>query len=227
MLFASRLWKTTSGCEMDWRNRSTPCGCSVASAVIARAKRRCADLSTIRPDVILMDINFPGMNGIECVRRLKETLPEANILMLTVYEESDKIFDSLKAGASGYLLKRTPKEKLMEAIVHVHEGGSPMTGLIARKVVQYFKRLRRNTSELGTLSPREREILERFGEGAAYKEIAENSVSALIPSGCIFGEFTGSCMFIRVGEAVAKFLRQSPTHLYAYLSGIPSLIESF
>ena len=90
------------------------------------------------PDVILMDINLPKMNGIECVRQLKPLIPSAQILMLTVYEDSDKIFNSLLAGASGYLLKRTLQTEIIEAIADVHRGNSPMTGHIARKVVQYF-----------------------------------------------------------------------------------------
>lgn len=165
------------------------------------------ELPKSRPDVILMDINLPGMNGIECVRRLKEALPDANILMLTVYEESDKIFDSLKAGASGYLLKRTPQKELMEAIVHVHVGGSPMTGLIARKVVQYFKQ-RSSPSELETLSAREREILERLGEGAAYKEIAD---ALRLSIDTVRMHIRGIYRKLHVhsrGEAVAKFLRR-------------------
>jgi DNA-binding NarL/FixJ family response regulator len=121
-----------------------------------------------------MDINLPGMSGIECVRRFKLLAPETNILMLTVYEETERIFESLKAGASGYLLKRAPDSELLDAIVQVHAGGSPMTGLIARKVVQFFKQLPSIPAGLEGLSPREREILEYLSEGAAYKEIANN-----------------------------------------------------
>ena len=87
------------------------------------------------PDVVLMDINLPRLSGIECVRRLKALLPSLNILMLTVYEESDQIFDSLRAGASGYLLKRSAETELLDAIAQVHQGGSPMSSLVARKVV--------------------------------------------------------------------------------------------
>src|SRR5437016_12418633 len=90
------------------------------------------------PDVVLMDINLPGINGVECVRQLKATLPEVQFLMLTVYEDSDSLFNSLKAGASGYLLKRTASARLLEAIQDVHAGGSPMTPQLARRVVQYF-----------------------------------------------------------------------------------------
>lgn len=165
-------------------------------------------LPALRPDVVLMDINLPGMSGIECVRRLKELLPEANILMLTVYEESEKIFDSLKAGAAGYLLKRTPKAELMEAITHVQAGGSPMTGLIARKVVQFFKQLGQVPPEVETLSPREREILERLSEGAAYKEIADAlGLSIDTVRMHIRGIYRKLHVHSR-GEAVAKYLRR-------------------
>src|ERR1700716_3448088 len=90
------------------------------------------------PDVALMDINLPGMNGVECVRQLKALLPEVQVLMLTVYEDSDSLFKSFKAGASGYLLKRTASARLLEAIRDVHAGGSPMTPQLARRVVQYL-----------------------------------------------------------------------------------------
>ena len=92
------------------------------------------------PDVVLMDINLPGMKGVECVRQLKIILPKAQILMLTVYEDSDSLFNSLKAGASGYLLKRTASARLLEAIHDVHGGGSPMTPQLARRVVQFFSK---------------------------------------------------------------------------------------
>jgi len=166
------------------------------------------DLPASPPDVVLMDINLPGMSGIECVRRLKERLPDVNILMLTVYEESEKIFDSLKAGASGYLLKRSPQQELLEAIADVHAGGSPMTGAIARKVVQFFKQLGQPARELEALSPREREILERLGEGAAYKEIADTLVLSI---DTVRMHIRGIYRKLHVhsrGEAVAKYLRR-------------------
>lgn len=166
------------------------------------------DLPPHCPDVVLMDINLPRMSGIECVRRLKELLPEVNILMLTVYEESERIFDSLRAGASGYLLKRAPRQELMDAMAQVHAGGSPMTGSIARKVVHYFKQLGEAPRELETLSPREREILERLGEGAAYKEIADTLGLSL---DTIRMHVRGIYRKLHVhsrGEVVAKYLRR-------------------
>ena len=173
----------------------------------ANAQEALQHLPGQRPDVVLMDINLPGMSGIECVRRLKESLPETNILMLTVYEEPDKIFASLKAGASGYMLKRTPRQELMDAITHVHLGGSPMTGLIARKVVQFFKQLGQIPQQLEGLSAREREILGRLSDGASYKEIADElSLSIHTVRMHIRGVYRKLHVHSR-GEAVAKYLR--------------------
>ena len=164
-------------------------------------------LPAVQPDVVLMDINLPGIDGIECVRRLKEALPQTNVLMLTVYEESDKIFDSLKAGASGYLLKRAPEQELMEAIEQVHAGGSPMSGLIARKVVQFFKQLGQTLPELEKLSPREREILDLLSEGGSYKEIASTlGLSIHTIRMHIRGIYRKLHVHSR-GEVVAKYMR--------------------
>ena len=124
------------------------------------------------PDVILMDINLPKMNGIECVRQLKALIPSAQILMLTVYEDSDKIFNSLLAGASGYLLKRTPQAEISRRLPTSISGNSPMTGHIARKVVQYFNQRGSTDTEMDKLSNREREVLEYLARGSPYKEIA-------------------------------------------------------
>jgi len=129
------------------------------------------------PDVVLMDINLPGMDGVECIRRLRVKLPQVKYLMLTVYSDSEKIFDSLLAGASGYLLKRTATAELLEAIQQVRSGGAPMSSSIARKVVEYFNEIgeqKSNTStNTATLSPREQQVLELLAKGAAYKKIAD------------------------------------------------------
>ena len=160
------------------------------------------------PDVVLMDINLPKMSGIECVRKLKQILPETQVLMLTVYEDSEKIFDSLLAGASGYLLKRTPQAEIMEAIADVHRGNSPMTGHIARKVVQYFNQRGHADTEIQKLSKREKEVLDQLAQGIAYKEIADVlSLSIDTVRMHIKGIYAKLHVHSR-GEAVAKYLRK-------------------
>lgn len=126
-----------------------------------------------KPDVILMDINLPGATGIECVRKLKSSIPELNIIMLTVYDDSSNIFNALAAGANGYLLKRTPPMKLLEAIKEVNEGGSPMSSQIARMVVDSFRKMGESKEEQNNLTKREDEILSQLAKGYKYKEIGE------------------------------------------------------
>ena len=126
-----------------------------------------------QPDVVLMDINLPGMSGIECVSRLKELLPKTQVLMLTTYEESDLIFDSLRQGASGYLLKNIPPAELVQAVEQVHAGGAPMSMQIARKVVNHFQRIKKVDAEADQLTKREQEILALLAKGFLYKEIAD------------------------------------------------------
>lgn len=125
------------------------------------------------PDVVLMDINLPGMSGIECVTRLKDKMPKTQVLMLTMYEESDLIFDSLRGGASGYLLKNMPPAELLQAIEQVHAGGAPMSMQIARKLVAYFQQVKKSSSEVEKLTKREHEILALLAKGFLYKEIAD------------------------------------------------------
>jgi DNA-binding NarL/FixJ family response regulator len=165
-----------------------------------------AQLPAQAPDVVLMDINLPKMNGIECVRQLKTLIPSAQVLMLTVYEDSDKIFNSLLAGASGYLLKRTPQAEILEAIADVHRGNSPMTGHIARKVVQFFNQRGGIGTDMEKLSSREREVLEYLARGGSYKEIAGSlSVSIDTVRAHIKGIY-GKLHVHSRGEAVARFL---------------------
>jgi DNA-binding NarL/FixJ family response regulator len=132
-----------------------------------------AQIPTEEPDVVLMDINLPRMNGIECVSRLKERLPKLQVLMLTTYEESDLIFDSLRKGASGYLLKNTTPKDLIQAIEQVHGGGAPMSMQIARKVVNHFQKIKKPQSDMEQLTKREQEILALLAKGFLYKEIAD------------------------------------------------------
>jgi DNA-binding NarL/FixJ family response regulator len=132
-----------------------------------------AEIPRQLPDVVLMDIKLPGISGIDCVRNLKGACPSIQIVMLTVYDEVGQLFNSLMAGACGYLLKRTPADKLLEAITEARLGGAPMTRKIARKVVQYFHQLGTVSPEAGILSKREQETLGLLAEGFRYKEIGE------------------------------------------------------
>jgi len=130
----------------------------------------------LNPAVVLMDINLGGINGIDCVRILKELYPQILFMMCTVYEEDEKIFEALSAGASGYVLKKTTPDKLLNAITELHEGGAPMSSQIASKVVAAFKNkpaFSRNSDSLDLLSKREKEILEALSKGLLYKEIAD------------------------------------------------------
>ncbi|HXE42383.1 MAG TPA: response regulator transcription factor [Candidatus Baltobacteraceae bacterium] len=126
-----------------------------------------------KPDVALVDINLPGMSGIECVAKLKEQLPQLPMLMITTYEEAELIFNSLRAGAKGYLLKNTPPAELVQAIEQVHAGGAPMSMQIARKVVDHFHRVGQSSSEMEQLSKREEEVLALLSKGLLYKEIGD------------------------------------------------------
>ncbi|MGC9944655.1 MAG: response regulator transcription factor [Verrucomicrobiota bacterium] len=131
------------------------------------------------PDVVLMDINLPGISGTECVNRLKSLAPNLPVLMLTVYDDSDQVFKSLMAGATGYLLKRTPKDKLLAAIEEIISGGAPMSRQIARSVVQFFQELKQapvtvqRAPEIKSLTEREEQVLMHLAKGYAYKEIAD------------------------------------------------------
>lgn len=128
-------------------------------------------IPAIAPDVVLMDINLPGMNGIEAVRKLKPQCSQTQFIMSTVYEDDDSIFESLKAGASGYLLKKTAPARILESILEVYRGGSPMSGQIARRVIASFQQ--KNTiEESDLLTIREKEILTSLSKGLRYKEIA-------------------------------------------------------
>jgi DNA-binding NarL/FixJ family response regulator len=133
------------------------------------------EFEKIEPDVVLMDIALPGMNGIECVKIATEKKPELAILMLTIYEESDKVFDALCAGACGYLVKKTPPSRLLEAIKEVSEGGSPMSSRIAREVINAFKKgiISPEEEQEYKLSVREKEVLYQLAEGNNYQEIAD------------------------------------------------------
>ncbi|MGH7495334.1 MAG: response regulator [bacterium] len=137
------------------------------------AEEALLDLPATNPDVVLMDIHLPKMSGIECVVMLKEKVPALQIMMLTVYEEDELVFKSLLAGASGYVLKKTPPAELLEAIRNLYNGGSPMSSQIARKVVQTFQEVGRSHQETENLTERETQILSYLAKGYHDKEIAD------------------------------------------------------
>ena len=131
------------------------------------------DIPLQPPDIVIMDINLPGMSGIECIRRIKEKCIGTQFMMFTIYEDDEKVFEALKAGAHGYLLKKTPKEKLLEALEELYSGGSPMSTNIARKVIEAFEKKNQPPRELSTLTNKERQILELLSKGFLYKEIGD------------------------------------------------------
>jgi RNA polymerase sigma factor (sigma-70 family) len=170
-----------------------------------------AGLPKVKPDVVLMDINLPGMNGVECVRQLKTLVPATEVMMLTVYEDTENIFNALAAGASGYMLKRTSSKELIEAIHEVKRGGSPMTTHIARKVAQSFQKSsgqQRAADELSELSEREQQVLDLLSQGLIYKEIADKlSISYETVHTYIRRIYEKLQVRTRT-EAVAKFLQR-------------------
>jgi DNA-binding NarL/FixJ family response regulator len=163
-----------------------------------------------KPNVVLMDINLPGgMNGVECVRQLKPLCPETQVIMLTVYEDTENIFNALAAGATGYMLKRTPRAELLDAIRDVLKGGSPMTTHIARKVVASFQRpLAATPQPTADLSPREKEVLDCLAQGFLYKEIAEKLGISYETVHTYIRRIYEKLQVRTRTEAVAKFLRQ-------------------
>src|SRR3984957_11764430 len=165
------------------------------------------DLPNVKPDVVLMDINLPGMNGVECVRQLKKIAPQIQVMMLTVYEDTENIFDALAAGASGYMLKRTAGKELLEAIQEVKRGGSPMTTHIARKVVQSFQRSAAAAQTEG-LSEREQQVLDLLSQGLMYKEIADKLNISYETVHTYIRRIYEKLQVRTRTEAVAKFLRR-------------------
>lgn len=156
------------GLWADWINHAPGFVCVSQYGDAERAEQQ---LLQDRPDVVLMDINLPRRNGIECVRRLKPQAPEIQFVMLTVYGDADHVFDALAAGASGYLLKRTNRATLLAALQEVQTGGSPMSSTVARQVVQYFQQSRVAVPDVNRLSGREQEILQLLARGRQNKEI--------------------------------------------------------
>jgi DNA-binding NarL/FixJ family response regulator len=164
-------------------------------------------LPTDRPDVVLMDIHLIGMSGIECVKRLKAIMPQMHIMMLTVYEDTEQIFQALSAGASGYMLKRLTPSKLLDAICEVHEGGSPMSSPIARKVVASFQRTKPKQDEQTHFTAREQMVLDCFAKGLTYKQTADHLSISIDTIRTYVRRIYEKLHVQSATEAVAKYMR--------------------
>ena len=179
----------------------------VCIGAFENGKQALAEIPALQPNVVLMDINIPAPSGIECVRTLKLSCPKIEFVMLTTYDETDLIFDALRAGASGYLLKRAAPDELIRAINEVRNGGSPMSMEIARRVVSHFHQIRQPVIEEEKLSKRESEILVLLAKGLSYKLIADEL--GLSPH-TIHNRLRGIYKKLHVQsgrEAVAKFVK--------------------
>lgn len=185
------------------------------------AESALAGLPDEKPDVVLTDINLPGMDGVECVRQAKAHLPDTQFLMLTVYEDSDHIYSALEAGACGYLLKQTPRAELLAALRDVRQGGSPMTSNIARKVVQSFRREGLVSHPTEGLSQRENEVLELLARGFLYKEIAD-VLNISVPTVNTYIRRIYEKLHVRSrSQAVAKYAHL-PLHGTSTVQGTPT-----
>jgi DNA-binding NarL/FixJ family response regulator len=146
-------------------------------ATFADAEKAAVELPAWQPDIIIMDINLPGMNGIECIKKVKLQCPASQFIMFTIYEDDEKVFEALTAGASGYLLKKTPLGKITDSLLELHSGGSPMSTQIARKVINRLQN-DKPSAEIKVLSARENEVLQLLAKGLLYKEIADKLLIA-------------------------------------------------
>lgn len=164
----------------------------------------------LEPDVLLMDLGLPGMSGIEGIKKVKALLPDLTILVLTVYEENERVFDALCAGASGYLVKKTPPSKLLEAIKDAYDGGAPMSSQIARKVIDFFQKKKPAfpAKERYVLTPREREILSGLVEGRNFKSIADSLFISVETVRFHFRNIYKKLHVHSQSEAVAKAIKE-------------------
>ena len=178
----------------------------VCIGAYSTAEAAITDMPERPPDVAVLDINLPGMNGIDCLRLLKPLCPNTRFMMLTAYGESERIFQAMLAGAGGYLLKRTGELELLEAIRQAHAGDAPMSRAIARRIVMHFNQIGAGESDLKLLTAREREVLELLAHGAAYKEIADKLSLSIDTIRMNVKHIYAKLQVHSRGEAVAKFL---------------------
>ncbi|QQV02375.1 MULTISPECIES: response regulator [Chryseobacterium] len=176
--------------------------------MFSNAESLIRDFPYILPEIVLMDINLPGMSGVEAVSAIKKDYPETKLIILTVLEDDDNVFNSMKAGADGYLLKRDSLEKITEKILLIQEGGAPITSSIAKKIVDYFKTEndRNNTLEINTLTPRELEVLNHISNGLLNKEIADKLFLSIDAIKKIAQSIYEKLQVRNRGEAIKKYL---------------------
>ncbi len=191
----------------DWLNSTPGFRCVSAHADGLSALHRLPD---VRPEVVLMDINLPGINGIECVRRLKPEMRDTQFLMLTVYGDTNSIFQALEAGATGYLLKRTSRDELFAALRLVQAGGSPISSGIARRVAQAFQRSQPSASGDEALSERERQVLDLLAHGHPEKQIADRLAISQHTVHTYIRRIYEKLQVHSHAQAVAKYAEQSP-----------------
>jgi len=171
----------------------------------ADAESAMRDLPNRAVDVVMVDINLPGSNGIECVRTLKPRMEATQFMMVTVYSDAELIFDALGAGATGYLLKRSSRDELLAAIAEIVSGGSPMSGGIARMIIQSFRRQTPVVSAMDHLAPQEQRVLELMAQGFAHKEIAAEMGVAITTVGTYIQRIYGKLHVYTRAQAIAKF----------------------
>jgi len=188
------------------------CVCTCGSAEEAMVK-----IPEVQPNVVLMDIHLPGESGIACTAYLREKMPEVQVIMLTVYKDIDTIFEALKAGACGYVLKRSEEQEILDAIAEVRAGGAPMTSQVARMVVRSFSKSSPEREETNQLSPRESEILALVAKGLSNKEVA-NSLGISIGTVRIHLNHIYDKLHVRCRtEAAAKYYRSMPENPSKFL----------
>lgn len=176
--------------------------------MFSNAESLIKDFPYILPEIVLMDLNLPGMSGVEAVSIIKKDYPETKLIILTVLEDDDNVFNSLKAGADGYLLKKDSLEKIAEKILLIREGGAPITSSIAKKIVDYFKTEddRNSASEINTLNPRELEVLNHISNGLLNKEIADKLFLSIDAIKKIAQSIYEKLQVRNRGEAIKKYL---------------------
>jgi DNA-binding NarL/FixJ family response regulator len=145
----------------------------ICLSIYSNAEDAITEIPALQPDIVLMDINLPGMSGIDCILKIKEQCRSTQFMMFTIYEDSEQVFDSLSAGANGYLLKKTPPDQILQALKELYEGGAPMSTQIARKVVHTFQKPVGANIDSARLSAREKEVLQFLSKGYLYKEIGD------------------------------------------------------